>query len=88
MEDIREMLKKVAAGELSVDNAVLELKKEPFTAAGYDDLGFAKLDTHRKLRQGAAEVIYGAGKTPQQIAGNCGSDEKKRTGDDPDHPRG
>ena len=63
------MLKKVAAGELSVDNAVLELKKEPFTAAGYDDLGFAKLDTHRKLRQGAAEVIYGAGKTPEQIAG-------------------
>ena len=39
MEDIREMLKKVAAGELSVDNAVLELKKEPFTAAGYDDRG-------------------------------------------------
>ena len=69
VEDIREMLKKVAAGELSVDNAVLELKKEPFTAAGYDDLGFAKLDTHRKLRQGAAEVIYGAGKTPEQIAG-------------------
>ena len=69
MEDIREMLKKVAAGELSVDNAVLELKKEPFTAAGYDDLGFAKLDTHRKLRQGAAEVIYGAGKTPEQIGG-------------------
>lgn len=69
MEDICEMLKKVAAGELSVDNAVLELKKEPFTAAGYDDLGFAKLDTHRKLRQGAAEVIYGAGKTPEQIAG-------------------
>ena len=61
-------VEKVAAGELSVDNAVLELKKEPFTAAGYDDLGFAKLDTHRKLRQGAAEVIYGAGKTPQQIA--------------------
>ena len=53
MEDIREMLKKVAAGELSVDNAVLELKKEPFMAAGYDDLGFAKLDTHRKLRQGS-----------------------------------
>ena len=58
MEDIREMLKKVAAGELSVDNAVLELKKEPFTAAGYDDLGFAKLDTHRKLRQGAAIKIF------------------------------
>ena len=54
MEDIRSMLSKVAAGELSVDQAVLELKKEPFTEAGFDDLGFAKLDTHRKLRQGAA----------------------------------
>lgn len=69
MEDIRSMLSKVAAGELSVDQAVLELKKEPFTEAGFDDLGFAKLDTHRKLRQGAAEVIYGAGKTPEQIVG-------------------
>ena len=57
MEDIRSMLSKVAAGELSVDQAVLELKKEPFTEAGFDDLGFAKLDTHRKLRQGAAAVI-------------------------------
>ena len=78
MEDIREMLKKVAAGELSVDNAVLELKKEPFTAAGYDDLGFAKLDTHRKLRQGAAEVIYGAGKTPGQIAGIVEAMKKRK----------
>lgn len=69
MEDIRSMLSKVAAGELSVDQAVLELKKEPFTEAGFDDLGFAKLDTHRKLRQGAAEVIYGSGKTPEQIVG-------------------
>ena len=78
MENIREMLKKVAAGELSVDNAVLELKKEPFTAAGYDDLGFAKLDTHRKLRQGAAEVIYGAGKTPGQIAGIVEAMKKRK----------
>ena len=35
----------------------------------YEDLGFAKLDHHRKVRQGAAEVIYGAGKTPEQIGG-------------------
>ena len=69
MEEIRTMLEKVAAGEMTVEDAVLELKKEPFTAAGFDDLGFAKLDTHRKLRQGAAEVIYGAGKTAEQIAG-------------------
>lgn len=69
MDEIRTMLNKVASGELSVEDAVLELKKEPFTQAGFDDLGFAKLDTHRKLRQGVAEVIYGAGKTAEQIAG-------------------
>ena len=68
MDEIRTMLNKVASGELSVEDAVLELKKEPFTQAGFDDLGFAKLDTHRKLRQGVAEVIYGAGKTAEQIA--------------------
>ena len=69
MEEIRTMLEKVAAGEMTVEDAVLELKKEPFTAAGLDGLGFAKRDTHRKRRQGAAEVIYGAGKTAEQIAG-------------------
>lgn len=69
MEDMREMLNRVAAGELSVDDAVLKLKKEPFIGAGFDDLGFAKLDTHRKLRQGVSEIIYGAGKTPEQIFG-------------------
>ena len=69
MEDIRTMLNRVASGELSVDQAVLELKKEPFSEAGFDELGFAKLDTHRRLRQGIAEVIYGAGKTAEQIAG-------------------
>ena len=69
MEDIRTMLDRVASGELSVDQAVLELKKEPFSEAGFDELGFAKLDTHRRLRQGIAEVIYGAGKTAEQIAG-------------------
>ena len=46
----------------SVEDALLQLKEAPF-----EDLGFAKLDHHRALRQGAAEVIYGAGKTPEQI---------------------
>lgn len=69
MEEIRDMLSRVASGELPVDEAVLKLKKEPFMQAGFDDLGFAKLDTHRKLRQGIAEVIYGAGKTDEQISG-------------------
>jgi hypothetical protein len=59
---LTELLQKVAQGDVSVEEATLQLKKEPF-----EDLGFAKLDHHRKIRQGTAEVVYGAGKTPQQI---------------------
>jgi hypothetical protein len=59
---LTELLQKVAQGNVSVEEATLQLKKEPF-----EDLGFAKLDHHRKIRQGTAEVVYGAGKTPQQI---------------------
>ncbi|MCI2047213.1 MAG: nickel pincer cofactor biosynthesis protein LarB [Faecalibacterium sp.] len=62
-EAVRRILEQVAAGETSVAEAELALKQTPFT-----DLGFAKLDTHRSLRQGAGEVVYGAGKTPAQIA--------------------
>ena len=61
--DTKELLQLVAEKKVSVDDALLELKKEPF-----EDLGFAKPDFHRKLRQGVGEVIYGAGKTPHQIA--------------------
>ena len=88
MEDIRTMLDRVASGELSVDQAVLELKKEPFSEAGFDELGFAKLDTHRRLRQGIAEVIYGAGKTAEQIAGIVEAMKKARPGTGPDHTDG
>lgn len=56
------MLEQVASGALSIDDAVLKLKAAPF-----NDLGFAKTDTHRAIRQGVAEVIYGEGKTPEQI---------------------
>lgn len=62
--DIRQLLEAVRTGETSVDDALLEIKKAPF-----EDIGYAKVDLHRKIRQGAAEVIYGAGKTPEQIAG-------------------
>ena len=62
--DIRQLLEAVKSGETSVDDALLEIKKAPF-----EDIGYAKVDLHRKIRQGAAEVIYGAGKTPEQIAG-------------------
>ena len=60
--DIRTMLNGVKTGGISVDDAVLELKKKPF-----EDIDFAKVDLHRSLRQGTGEVIYGAGKTAEQI---------------------
>ncbi len=63
-EDIRTILDEVSRGEMSVDDALLAIRKEPF-----HDIDFAKIDLHRKVRQGAAEVIYGAGKTVEQIDG-------------------
>lgn len=62
--DIRKLLESVREGTTSVDDALLEIKKAPF-----EDIGYAKVDLHRKIRQGVAEVIYGAGKTPEQITG-------------------
>lgn len=62
--DIYDILRGVESGEISVDDAALKLKTKPF-----DDIGYAKIDYHRELRQGAAEVIYGQGKTPEQIVG-------------------
>ncbi len=59
---LRTLLQQVADGGISIDQAMTQLKTEPF-----QDLGFAKVDHHRALRQGVAEVIYGAGKTPEQI---------------------
>ena len=44
---VYDLLKKVSEKEMSVEEAALILKKEPF-----EDIGFAKVDTHRKLRQG------------------------------------
>jgi len=60
--EIKKLLQGVKNGTVSVEDAILKLKKEPF-----DDLGFAKVDLHRQIRQGAPEVIYGAGKTAEQI---------------------
>lgn len=62
MNDIMQLLEGVKSGAVSVEDAALKLKAAPF-----EDIGFAKVDLHRKLRQGVAEVIYGAGKTPEQI---------------------
>ena len=57
------ILESVKAGELAPDKAIERLKHLPF-----EDLGFAKVDHHRALRQGFAEVVLGKGKTPQQVA--------------------
>ena len=62
--ETRELLEKLARGEISVDDTLLKLKLKPF-----EDIGYAKVDTHRSVRQGVAEVIYGAGKTTEQILG-------------------
>ena len=62
--DILRLLRQVADGSATPEEALSRLKREPF-----EDLGYAKVDLHRSVRQGAAEVIYGAGKTPEQITG-------------------
>ena len=62
--EIKQLLENVRDGRVSVEDAVLQLKEQPF-----EDIGYAKVDLHRRLRQGTAEVLYGAGKTPEQIVG-------------------
>lgn len=62
--EIKTILKAVKDGKMSVDDALLAIKKEPF-----EDIGYAKIDLHRSIRQGMPEVIYGAGKTAEQITG-------------------
>ena len=62
--ETKQILEAVQNGSMSVDDALLKLKTEP-----YEDIGFAKVDLHRKVRQGVTEVIYGAGKTPEQMIG-------------------
>ena len=60
---LRDLLEQVATGALSPQAGLERLRRLPF-----EDLGFARVDHHRRLRQGAAEVILGQGKTPQQVA--------------------
>ena len=62
--DTRDTLEALSRGEITVEEALLALKTKPF-----EDIGFAKVDTHRAIRQGVAEVIFGSGKTTEQIKG-------------------
>ncbi|MFN3649269.1 MAG: nickel pincer cofactor biosynthesis protein LarB [Armatimonadota bacterium] len=62
MERVREVLDAVRDGSVSVDEALTALKWAPF-----EDLGFARVDTHRRFRTGVPEVVYCAGKTVDQV---------------------
>lgn len=62
-DDLRDLLERVRDGATSPDDALELLSELPFR-----DLGFARVDLHRELRQGAPEVILAEGKTPEQVA--------------------
>src|SRR5262245_46355686 len=63
-ERLRRLLESVAGGERAVPDALAELARLP-----YADLGFARVDHHRELRQGLPEVVLGLGKSVEQIVG-------------------
>jgi pyridinium-3,5-biscarboxylic acid mononucleotide synthase len=63
-ESIRKLFEQVRKGKLKPDDAVARLRHMPF-----EDIGFAKVDHHRALRNGMPEIILGEGKTPAQVAG-------------------
>lgn len=68
------MLADVASGAVPVDAALDRLVAGPFGGdRGYVDLGYARLDTHRGLRTGDPEVVYGSGKTPEQVVALLGA---------------
>jgi hypothetical protein len=62
-QDLKKLLESVAAGRVTPEHALERLRHLPF-----EDLGFAKLDHHRALRQGHSEVVLARGKTPAQVA--------------------
>jgi hypothetical protein len=65
--DLRRMLDEVRAGTLDADAAATRIR-DAWATAPFEDLGFARVDTHRHVRQGFPEVILGLGKTPAQVA--------------------
>ncbi|MFC1811625.1 nickel pincer cofactor biosynthesis protein LarB [Thermodesulfobacteriota bacterium] len=64
MELLHQLLRNVAAGKTSVDDAAQKL-----THLSFEDIDYAHIDHHRSLRKGFPEVIFGQGKTAEQIAG-------------------
>ena len=59
---LADLLARVSSGEVTPGDAARELRDLPFS-----DLGFAKVDHHRELRQGACEIVYAEGKTPEEV---------------------
>jgi len=66
-EEVTQLLQQVRRGKLSVEGALERLRNLP-----YEDLGYAKIDHHRSLRQGFPEVVFARGKDPAHV-GNCAS---------------
>ena len=64
LNDTKQILHELHEHNITEQEAYLKLREQPF-----EDIGYAKIDLHRKIRQGVSEVIYGAGKTPAQISG-------------------
>src|SRR5262252_7110140 len=60
---LRGLLEQVRTGAVDIDAALEHLRHFPF-----EDLGFAKVDHHRALRHGIPEVVFGKGKTPDQVS--------------------
>ena len=79
---LRRLLQQVADQETDIDKALEELKHLP-----YEDIGYANIDQHRNLRTGQGEVIFGQGKTPEQIAGIV-TPYAERQPENPDHKSG
>ena len=75
---LQRLLADVRSGACSPDEAVHRLRRLPFA-----DLGFAKVDHHRNLRQGLPEAVYGQGKTPEQCSADRGRAARRRR-----HPAG
>ena len=65
--DIKRILEKVQNGEMTAAEAETLLRRQPGAEIGYEEMGFAKLDTHREIRSGFPEVIYCAGKPDEYL---------------------
>src|SRR6266849_962100 len=63
LNQLRALLEEVRGGAVGIDAALERVRHLPF-----EDLGFAKIDHHRALRHGIPEVVFGKGKTPDQVA--------------------